>query len=355
MKRGERAIHGRGTGENPKCRFDEIEFVPDQDVLDEEAPLPRTRFFRDASRSILSWNDSPDLPYTVSVNPYRGCEHGCIYCYARPYHEYLGFSAGLDFESKIMVKEDAPELLRRELMKESWRPEPVNLSGVTDCYQPIERTLGLTRRCLEVLAEFRNPVEVCTKGAVVTRDLDLLAGLAAIGAARVALSITTLDAALAGILEPRAARPEKRIEAIAALAGAGVPVSVMAAPVIPGLNDHELPDLLAAARKAGARSAGYQVVRLPFGVADLFERWLEEHLPERRTKVLHRIRDMRGGRLTDARFGHRMRGEGVFANEIESLFLLARHKAGFREDGGIELSSAHFRRPGPAQGMLFPD
>jgi len=353
METSREPIRGRGVSTNPKNRFEEIEFVPDREAREEDQPLPRTRFLRDASRSILSRNDSPDIGFEVSVNPYRGCEHGCAYCYARPYHEYLGFSAGLDFESVIMVKEDAPALLRRELSSERFVPKPVALSGVTDCYQPIERTLRITRGCLEVFLEFRNPVSVITKGALVVRDVDLLSELARFRAAQVGLSVTTLDDGLAGALEPRAARPARRLQVIEALAAASVPVHVSVAPVIPGLNDHELPAILAAAKKAGATTASYQALRLPHGVADLFIGWLERHRPEQRDKVVNRIRSMRGGDLTDSRFGSRMRGVGIFAGEIEGLFKLARAKAGFDEQAAVELSAASFRRPGPRQGRLF--
>jgi len=280
----------------------------------------------------------------VSLNPYRGCEHGCAYCYARPTHEYLGFSAGLDFETRIMVKEDAPELLRRELASPAWEPQTIAISGVTDAYQPIESRLAITRRCLAVLAEFGNPVAVITKNALVRRDADLLGDLARRGAAAVSLSITSLDPELHRRMEPRTSPPAKRLEAIAALVAAGIPVSVMVAPVVPGLTDHEIPAILAAAAKAGARSAGFVPLRLPGAVAGLFEGWLAEHFPDRRQKVLSRIRELRGGRLNDPRFGSRMRGEGIFAEQIAALFHTAAHRHGL--DGDFPpLSTAAFRRP----------
>jgi DNA repair photolyase len=273
-------------------------------------------------------------------------------CYARPTHEYLGFSAGLDFESKILVKEDAPELLRRELSSARWKPQVLAISGVTDPYQPIERRLQLTRRCLQVLAEFRNPVVIITKNHLVTRDIDVLKELARYEAARVFLSITTLDGNLARIMEPRASHPTRRLAAIEALSQAGVQTGVLVAPVIPGLTDHELPSIIAAAAQAGARSTGYVTVRLPHGVGPLFEQWLSQHFPDRKDKVLHRIRAIRGGKLNDPNFGSRMRGEGIFAAQIEALFALACRKAGL-EGRGPPLSTAAFRVPSASQLLLF--
>ncbi len=346
------SIRGRGASHNPANRFIPLNYEQDPARLDPDGPSPQTQFYRDNSRSIIATNDSPDVGFTHSLNVYRGCEHGCAYCYARPFHEYLGFSAGLDFETRIMVKEDAPELLRRELSAKSWQPVVLAMSGVTDAYQPIEREWQLTRRCLDVLAEFRNPVGIITKNHLVARDLDLLAKLASVQAASVVLSITTLDAELAGKLEPRASRPSARLAAIAELAKAGVPVGVMVAPIIPGLTEHEMPAILAAARDAGAGYAGYTMLRLPGAVAELFQAWLEQHFPERKEKVLGRVRDMRGGRLNDPRLGKRMRGEGAAAELLRDLFALHRNRLGFQRDGP-KLSTAAFRRPGPAQGSLF--
>jgi DNA repair photolyase len=345
-------IRGRGTRENPPNRFEPIQYVRDPDWTDPEDPAPETQFLKDTSRSILTHNDSPDVGFDVSVNPYRGCEHGCPYCYARPTHEYLGFSAGLDFETKILVKEDAPELLRRELSSPSWTPRVVAMSGVTDPYQPVERRLGLTRRCLEVFAEFRNPVVIVTKNYLVTRDSDLLGELAHHHAAAVYLSITTLDGSLARIMEPRTSQPARRLAAIEALTRAGVPTGVLVAPVIPGLTDHELPSIIAAAAQAGAQFAGYVLLRLPFGVKQLFEQWLTDHAPGRKAKALNRIRAIRGGRLNDPRFGSRMKGEGVFAQQIAALFTLACRKAGVGTRGPT-LSTAAFRRPPDGQLPLF--
>jgi DNA repair photolyase len=273
-------------------------------------------------------------------------------CYARPTHEYLGFSAGLDFESKILVKEDAPELLRRELSSPRWKPQALAISGVTDPYQPIERRLQLTRRCLQVLVEFRNPVVIITKNHLVTRDIDLLSELARYEAIRVFLSTTTLDGSLSRVMEPRASHPTRRLAAIEALSQAGVPTGVLVAPVIPGLTDHELPSIIAAAAQAGARSAGYVTVRLPQGVGPLFEQWLAQHFPDGKERVLNRIRAIRGGRLNDPRFVSRMRGEGIFAEQIEALFALACRKAGL-EGRGPQLSTTAFRVPSQTQLSLF--
>jgi DNA repair photolyase len=321
--------------------------------LDAEEPGTETVYLRDVSRSIITRNDSPDIGFDASVNPYRGCSHGCIYCYARPTHEYLGLSAGLDFESKILVKEDAPELLRKQLSSPRWKPQVLSISGVTDCYQPVEKKLQITRRCLEVLAEFRNPVAIVTKNHLVTRDIDLLSELAQHHAAVVAISLTTLDDDLRRVMEPRTSRPIRRLAAIEALARAGIPVGVMTAPVIPGLNDHELPNLISAAAEAGARFAAYTPVRLPYAVRPLFEDWLTRQFPERKEKVLNRIRSMRGGKLNDARFGSRMRGEGVFADQISQLFDISCRRAGLEGKRFPRLSTAAFRRPGKIQVGLF--
>lgn len=346
------SIHGRGAAGNPPNRFEKISYERDPDWIDPEDPATATQLLKDPSRSIIAYNDSPDVGFNASLNPYRGCEHGCIYCYARPTHEYLGFSAGLDFESKIMVKEDAPDLLRRELSSPSWTPQVIAMSGVTDPYQPVERRLMLTRRCLEVLSEFRNPVVIVTKNHLVTRDLDLLGELARDRASAVFLSVTTLDGSLARTMEPRASHPTRRLASIQALAQAGVPAGVLVAPVIPGLTDHELPSIIGASARAGARFAGYVPLRLPHSVAPLFEQWLTQHAPERKEKVLNRVREIRGGRLNDPRFVSRMKGEGVFAEQIAAIFSLACRKAGI-EVRGPDLSTAAFRRPPGAQLSLF--
>ena len=338
----------RGAGRNPPNRFERLALERDADWDPEQDPLPRTVFLRDRTSKIITSNDSPDIAFEHSINPYRGCEHGCIYCYARPTHEYLGFSAGLDFETQIMVKEDAPKLLRAELSSPAWVPKVIALSGVTDPYQPVERRLKLTRRCLEVLAEFRNPVTVVTKNSLVTRDLDLLAELAGCRAVAVYISVATLDTALRQILEPRTSPPAARLAAISALAGAGIPAGVLVAPVIPGLTDHEVPAVIAAAAKRGATFAAHSTLRLPYAVAPLFEEWLTQHLPEKKDKVLHRLRAMRRGKLNNSEFGLRMSGEGIFADQIARLFDVACRKAGWSGQE-LELSTAFFRRPGGAQ------
>jgi DNA repair photolyase len=335
---------GRGAAGNPPNRFEQIRFERDEDWNPEEDASPKTLFLRDLSQTIISYNDSPDIPFNASINCYRGCEHGCAYCYARPTHEFLGFSAGLDFETKIMVKENAPELLRKELSSRKWKPQELAMSGVTDCYQPIERKLQLTRRCLAVLAEFRNPVSIITKNALVTRDLDLLCELAAHQAVHVNISITTLDFELARKLEPRAASPKQRLAAMETLSKAGIPVGVLVAPAIPAINDHEIPSVLAAAKAAGAGWAYTEVLRLPLTVAPIFQEWLERSFPDRKDKVLGRIRAIRGGKLNDPRFGSRMRGEGIFADQISQIFHVACRKVGLPE-GGPELSTVAFRRP----------
>ena len=343
---------GRGAPINPPNRFEPLRYSCDPEWNDLEDPVLETQFFRDTSRSIITYNDSPDVGFDASINPYRGCEHGCIYCYARPTHEYLGFSAGLDFESRILVKEEAPELLRRELSSPRWKPQVLAISGVTDSYQPIERRLQLTRRCLQVLAECRNPVVIITKNHLVTRDVDILNKLAQYEAARVFLSVTTLDGDLSRVMEPRASHPLRRLAAIEMLSQAGVPTGVLVAPVIPGLTDHEVPSIITAAVQAGARAAGYVTLRLPHGVGPLFEQWLTQHFPDRKDKVLHRIRAIRGGQLNDPRFSSRMRGEGIFAEQIAALFALACRKASI--DGrGSALSTAAFRMPSNSQLPLF--
>jgi DNA repair photolyase len=352
MADSEAPRRGRGAPGNPPNRFEALQYARDPEWTDPEDPALATQFFKDTSRSIITYNDSPDVGFDASINAYRGCEHGCIYCYARPTHEYLGFSAGLDFESRILVKEEAPDLLRCELSSSQWKPQVLAISGVTDPYQPIERHLQLTRRCLQVLAEFRNPVVIITKNHLVTRDADILSDLARDNAARVLLSITTLDSNLSRVMEPRASHPTRRLAAIETLSQAGVPTGILVAPVIPGLTDHELPSIIAAASQAGAQSAGYVALRLPYGLGPLFEQWLSQHFPNRKMKVLHRIRAMRGGKLNDSRFSARMRGEGIFAEQIEALFALACRKAGI--DGrGPALSTAAFRSPSKAQLSLF--
>jgi DNA repair photolyase len=347
-------VRGRGAPANPGPRFEQLAFEPDPAELTEEdvQALQRTRFLRDASRSVISRNSSPDIPFDASLNPYRGCEHGCSYCYARPTHEYLGLSAGLDFERVILVKEDAPQLLERELRSPKWKPQTLMLSGVTDPYQPVERHLRITRGCLELLRAYRNPVSIITKNHLVTRDVDVLAELAALGAARVHLSITTLDEELRRLLEPRTATAARRLEALRVLAEAGVPVGVAIAPVIPGLNDHEIPRIIEAAAAAGASSAFMIPLRLPGAVEELFSDWLAAHYPDRKDKVLGRVRQIRGGQLNESAFGTRMRGQGEYAAQLRALFQVTARRHGLATRVPL-LSSRHFRVPGVSQPRLF--
>jgi DNA repair photolyase len=343
---------GRGASFNPPNRFEHLHVEPDPDCPPEEQPLPRTQFYPDHSESLLTKNDSPDVPFTWSLNAYRGCEHGCAYCYARPYHEYLGWSSGLDFETKIMVKLRAPELLRRELTAPRWQPEPIAMSGVTDCYQPAERQFKLTRRCLEVCAELRHPIGIVTKNALVTRDLDLLAELARHQCCAVHLSVTTLDSDLGGRLEPRASRPAARLRAIRELAAAGIPVGVMVAPVIPGLTDHEVPAILEAAAQAGATRAAYVLLRLPFTVKDVFLAWLDTHEPGKKARIVDRLHQLRGGKLNVSDWGARMKGQGIFADQLRDVFAVNARRAGLNRVPHA-LSTAAFRRPGGEQLSLF--
>ena len=344
-------LTGRGAADNPPNRFERLAVVDDFDHLTEAdaaeraASRPATAYLRDTSRTVIAANDSPDVGFTHSVNPYRGCAHGCCYCYARPTHEYLGFSAGLDFETKVLVKTDAAELLRAELASPRWEPTPLGLCGVTDAYQPVERQLGITRACLAVLAGCGHPVTVITKNHLVTRDADHLAALANVGAARVYVSVTTLDPHLSAAMEPRASSPARRLAAVSTLAAAGVPVGVLMAPVIPGLTDHEIPAVVAAAAAAGAGAVGHVPLRLPLAVAGLFARWLDRHAPDRKDKVLNRVRDLRGGRLNDPRFGHRMRGSGVWAEQMRMMFDVARRRAGLVGRRLPDVSTAAFRPP----------
>ncbi|MEX0715095.1 MAG: PA0069 family radical SAM protein [Planctomycetaceae bacterium] len=354
------SLVGRGSLLAPPNRFERVRVVPDDDAAvppDEweadERGL-RTEFFVDASKSIVSENDSPDVGFRYSVNPYRGCEHGCAYCYARPTHEYLGLNAGIDFESKVFVKERAPELFREWLARRKREAEVVVFSGVTDCYQPAERRFRLTRRCLEVALEARQPVAIITKNALVVRDLDVLAKMAESRLVCVSISVTTLDASLARSLEPRTSPPRSRLEAIRKLSAAGVPTRAMLAPIIPGLNDSEIPALLKAVAEAGAETAHYVLLRLPLSVRPVFQEWLARERPEARSRVESRIRSARGGELNDPRFGTRMKGEGPLAEQIARTFHVFARRHGLGEQT-TALDASQFRRPtGPAgQGWLF--
>ncbi|WP_265594715.1 PA0069 family radical SAM protein [Haloferula sp. BvORR071] len=347
-------LRGRGAQLNPANRFDLLHCETDEDAWLDDDPRPlRTTFLRDDSQTVLNSNDSEDLRFEYSVNPYRGCEHGCAYCYARTYHEYLGYSAGVDFESKIIVKTEAPQLLEKALAKPSYKPAMIAMSGVTDCYQPVERKLEITRGCLEVMARFRQPVGLITKNALVARDVDHLGELAKHRAACVFISVTSLDPKLARILEPRASSPRARLDAIRALADHGIPVGVSAAPMIPALNDSELPAILAAAKEAGASFSFYTTVRLPGAVAPVFSSWLDKYFPERKEKVLGRIRDSHGGRLNNSTPGERMRGQGEPSGQLRALFHASCRRLGLATRAP-ELSVAAFRKVLPGgQGELF--
>ncbi|MCD8563363.1 MAG: PA0069 family radical SAM protein [Alphaproteobacteria bacterium] len=345
-----RPVRGRGAKDNPSGRFERLALDTEPETFnalleagaeeDVEKQIP-TQVFRDTSRSIISTNDSPDVP-EATLNPYRGCEHGCIYCYARPGHEYFGLSAGLDFESKIFVKPDAAQLLIKQLSAPSWRPKTLSLSGITDCYQPLERRLQVTRACLDVLRNFKNPAAIITKNALITRDTDILRDMAQFDGIAVNISITTLDAKLARAMEPRASTPSQRLKALETLSKANIPTGVIIGPVLPGLTEHEIPGILKAASEAGARWAHYTMLRLPYGVKDLFQSWLDEHYPERKEKVLNRLREMHNGKLYDSAFGSRMRGMGVHAEHIAALFALQRKRYGLT--GTVRLSTAAFNR-----------
>ena len=343
-------IKGRAVSYDPPSRFETVHLEMDPRTPEDERP--RTEFIPDATRAILARNRSPDIPFGASLNPYRGCEHGCVYCYARPTHEYLGHSSGLDFERRILVKHRAPELLRKALSAPSWRPQVIGISGVTDAYQPVERHLRLTRGCLAVLRDFRNPVVIVTKNHLVTRDIDILAELTEHDCVRVTVSVTTLRNDLQRVMEPRTSVPGRRLAAIRQLSSAGIPVGVFVAPLIPGLTDEEMPAILAATAQAGARHASFLLLRLPHGVADLFSDWLEAHFPDRREKVLGRIREVRGGKLNENAFHKRFRGRGEYAGQLRGLFRAAARKAGLDREPP-PLSTAAFRRDHGAQADLF--
>lgn len=337
---------GRGAGFNPPNQYERLNYVEER--MDDSV---ETEVYRDSSESILAKNDSPDVPFTYSVNPYRGCEHGCIYCYARPSHEYLGFSAGVDFESKIMVKENAPVLLAEAFEKASWEPQTVCLSGNTDPYQPVEQHLELTRECLKVFLRYRNPVSVITKNHRITRDLDLLGELADRNLVHVRVSVTSLDREIIRKMEPRTARPEKRLDAIKALADRGISVGINAAPIVPGLTDEELPALLEAGAKAGAEHGAYIMVRLPGSVKELFIDWLDREFPDRKKKVLNQIRSVREGELSETEFGKRMRGEGELGDIIDQMYENTCDRLELNQSA-IELSTDQFRST-PEQHQLF--
>ncbi|MHB8529539.1 MAG: PA0069 family radical SAM protein [Caulobacteraceae bacterium] len=338
---------GRGAASNPTGRFEaqaKERFDDGWSKDDETPPSLRTTVTAERARVIITRNSSPDVGFDRSINPYRGCEHGCIYCYARPAHAYMGLSPGLDFESRLFFKPGAGALLERELSKPGYRPGVIHIGGNTDPYQPLERRLRVTRQVLEVLARFRHPFSIITKSALIGRDLDLLGPMGRAGLARAAVSVTTIDRKLARIMEPRAATPQRRLDAIRALAEGGVPTTVMFAPVIPGLNDHELEAVLQAAAGAGAKGAGYVALRLPLEIKDLFREWLAANLPDRAQRVMSLVRQMRGGRDYDVRWHKRMKGEGPIAELIGRRFAIARRRFGL-DEALPPLDAGQFRIP----------
>jgi len=345
-------VRGRATQINPPNRFEPVSLHVLGEHLDEIAvehpggvQVP-TRVYRDNARTVINPVDSEDLHFKWSLNPYRGCEHGCVYCYARPTHETFGLSCGLDFETRLFAKTDAPELLRRELARPGWKGEPIMMGGVTDCYQPVERSLKITRRCLEVMAGCRQPVSFVTKSSLVTRDIDVLKELAAHNALSVCLSVTTLDNQLARKMEPRASAPRERLDAMKRLADAGLPVTVMVAPIIPAINDHEVPAILKAAGEHGATGAGYVMLRLPHQIKDLYLDWLRREFPDRAAHAENQLREMRGGELYDARWRVRQRGEGARAVQIAQTFKLFKKKCHLDERGvGLNGPRGAFVRP----------
>lgn len=354
------APHGRGAGDNPTNRFESMslhvlpEYVEQvvAEEADESAPggrrLVRTQVFADRTRTAVNPVDSPDIHFKWSINPYRGCEHGCTYCYARPYHEYLGWSSGLDFETKILAKFDAPGLVRAHLLKPGWAGETIVMSGVTDPYQPVEAKLGITRGILEVLREFRQPVSLITKNRLIARDVDILGELARHGAAHAAVSVTTLDNTLAASMEPRASSPRDRLAAISELSGAGVPVRAMLGPIIPGLNDREIPALLEAAKRAGATRAGYVLLRLPYQVKSVFFDWLSRRHPEKRARIETMIRETRDGELSGTRFGERQTGTGAVSKMIADTFTVFARKLGLLDERPSQAWDGH-EHDGPAR------
>ncbi|WP_127478761.1 PA0069 family radical SAM protein [Sulfurivermis fontis] len=340
--------HGRGATGSPDNRYaaHQREWVDDGWGSLTALPTLRTELQVDTSRTVITYNDSPDVPFDRSINPYRGCEHGCVYCFARPTHAWLGLSPGLDFESRLFHKPDAPALLRQELAKSGYRCAPIALGINTDAYQPVERELRLTRALIEVLGEHAQPFSVISKSALIERDIDLLAVLAKHRLVHVAISLATLQRSLARRLEPRAAAPQRRLETIRRLHAAGIPVTVLIAPLIPALTDHELEDIMTAAREAGALDCGYVLLRLPLEVDELFQDWLRTHAPLQAERVMNRLRDCRGGRNYDSRFGRRMRGEGEYAELLRRRFRLAYRKLGFMDIPPLDCTQ--FRVPGRA-------
>lgn len=350
-----RNIKSRGTELNPKNRFEQL-FIdyddPETEHFDEDEKKVPTMFFEDSSQTILVKNDSPDLSFNYGINPYRGCEHGCVYCFARPTHEYLGFSSGLDFETKIMIKKDAAVLLDKEFRKKSWVPQRIMFSGNTDCYQPIERKLKITRACIEVFQQFNHPLGLITKNALVTRDIDILSQMAKLSLAEVVISVTTLDRELSRKLEPRTSVPSVRLDIIKKLAGEGVPVGVNVAPIIPGLTDEEVPAIVKACSESGATFAAMEILRLPYSVKELFLKWLDKNIPSKKTKIISRITEIREGKLNDSRFGSRMIGTGKYAESISRLFKVSCDKYVMNKTRH-KLDYSLFRVPSQGQIEMF--
>ncbi len=350
-------IKGRAAQFNPKNRFEKLEIDYSEggtsfpEVIEQTKKID-TVFFKDYSKSIIAVNNSYDVGFNYSFNPYRGCEHGCIYCYARPTHEFLGFSSGVDFETKIMVKENAPKLLEDTFQKKSYKPDLIMFSGDTDCYQPVERKLKLTRKSLEVCLRYRNPVSIITKNYLITRDIDILKEMAEKNIVAAAISITSLNKNLAAKMEPRTSIPERRFDAIKLLAENKIPVGVNVAPIIPGLNDNEIPEILKLAAENGASFAGRTMLRLPYSVKDLFIAWLEKEFPDRANKILNKVREMRDGKLNSSEFGKRFTGEGKTAESIINLFDISCEKYGLNKKN-LKLSADNFIRPKDNQLTFF--
>ena len=344
-----RSQKGRGAVSNIDGRFErhihqEVDDGWLGQLMEDDPPRTKTTLGIDGARSVITRNQSPDVPFDRSINPYRGCEHGCVYCFARPSHAYLGLSPGLDFETKLFWKPDAPTLLRKQLSARSYSPAPIVIGTNTDPYQPVDRDKQLTRSIIKVLSDCQHPFSLITKNGLVTRDIDLIAPMAANNRASVAVSVTSLDHRLSNLLEPRASAPHRRLDAIRKLSDAGIPVTVLCAPIIPGLNDTEIENIVAACADAGARSVGHIVLRLPLEIASLFEEWLEAHYPDRKAKVISLIKQMRGGDIYQSEFGTRMRGTGPIADLIATRFKAARKKHGL--DGrSLNLDCTGFKRP----------
>lgn len=358
MQKTNNKYRGRGTDSNPPNRFEKLHVEETEDIYDEQDYLAdserkiKTIFFRDHSKSAISKNNSSDIPFDYSFNPYRGCEHGCVYCYARPTHEFLGFSSGIDFETKIMIKENGAELLRKELSRKSYVPKLIMFSGDTDCYQPVEKKLGITRKALGVCREFRNPVSIITKNSLILRDMDILADMAKLKLVTVLLSITTLDKNLVSSMEPRTASPERKLITIERLAEAGIAVGVNIAPVIPGLNDGEIPEILKQASRRGATFASYIPLRLPLSLKEIFADWLEREFPDRKGKILNKIREMREGKLNESAIGKRFKSSGEQAGATRELFHITCRKYGLNKRDN-ELTTSLFRHPRGGQLEMF--